>query len=291
MCCCCTLLTLIFIFHIAWRCFAERYETHLSEATQRSHIYQHQVSVNSSTSIQTVIFNANSMSSSGDDAMVLNGSESLSSILTRSSNGSQRQKTLSVSSAEEPLHIADVADLLHPQYAVITGGRSMDTGSPLITFPDHNNFHLLSDRDYQRLIQYLIGVTSLQDADLGFQLIIDRRKNSWASVKAVLVKVSVRFLLKLFSILNSFRLSLSGIFPGAHSMRVRPATRRVLPESHLRGQLEVLQGRVPLQSDNLCSNRGAARVHSSVAADGRSQRVFVLLAPRMDTTKNCEFRM
>lgn len=181
--CFCILLTLFFIFHIT-----ERYEAHMSETTSRSQLYQQQVSVNSSTSIQTVIFN----SKMTDDALLqMNGSESLSSILTRSSNGSHRQQTLSVSSAEEPLHIADVADLLHPQYAVITGARSMDTGSPLITFPDNNNFHLLSDRDYQRLIQYLIGVTSLQDADLGFQLIIDRRKNSWASVKAVLVKVSV----------------------------------------------------------------------------------------------------
>jgi pleckstrin homology domain-containing family G member 4 len=186
--CFCILLTLLFIFHIAWCFVSERYETHLSEAAQRSHIYQHQISVNSSTSIQTVIYNG--AMASGDD-LQMNASESLTSILTRSSGESQRQKTLSVSSAEEPLHIADVADLLHPQYAIITGGRSMDTGSPLITFPDHNNFHLLTDRDYQRLIQYLIGVTSLQDADLGFQLIIDRRKNSWAQVKAVLVKVSV----------------------------------------------------------------------------------------------------
>lgn len=186
--CFCILLTLLFIFYIAWCFISERYETHLSEATQRNHIYQHQISVNSSTSIQTVIYNG--AMASGDDVQ-MNPSESLSSILTRSSGGSQRQKTLSVSSAEELLHIADVADLLHPQYAIITGGRSMDTGSPLITFPDHNNFHLLADRDYQRLVQYLIGVTSLQDADLGFQLIIDRRKNSWAQVKAVLVKVSV----------------------------------------------------------------------------------------------------
>lgn len=52
----------------------------------------------------------------------MNASESLTSILTRSSNGSNKQKTLSISSAaEEPLHIGDVADLLHPQYAIITG--------------------------------------------------------------------------------------------------------------------------------------------------------------------------
>lgn len=210
--CFCILLTLIFIFHIAWCFLTERYDTHLSEASQRSHIYQQQISVNSSTSIQTVIYKTN-MSSSGDEVQ-LNGSESLSSILTRSSNGSQRQKTLSVSSAEELLFIADVAELLHPQYAIITGGRSMDTGSPLITFPDHNNFHMLTDRDYQRLTQYLIGVTSLQDADLGFQLIIDRRKNSWAQVKAVLVKISVSW----FNFLNevlAFQLSFfQSFFPG-----------------------------------------------------------------------------
>lgn len=105
----------------------------------------------------------------------------------------EEQRNKPSSPVEEQLHIADVADQLHNQYAIISGGRSLDTGSPLITFPDHNNFQLLSDRDYQRLIQYLIGVTSLQDADLGFQIIVDRRKNSWASVKAVLLKISVSF--------------------------------------------------------------------------------------------------
>lgn len=189
--CLCVLFTFVLIIFLAWNFILERYETHLnSEVSQRTqHIYQHQTSVNSASSVQTVIFNG-PMSSCDDPALQMNGSESLSSILTRSSNGSHKQKTLSVSSAEEPLHIADVADLLHPQYAIITGGRAMD-GSMLITFPDHSNFHLLTDRDYQRLIQYLIGVTSLQDADLGFQLIIDRRNDKWNSVKAVLLKISV----------------------------------------------------------------------------------------------------
>lgn len=124
------------------------------------------------------------------DALNLNGSESLSSILTRSSCDGHKQKKMSNSSNDEPLRIADVADLLHPQYAIITGGRATD-GAMLISFPDHNNFHLLTDCDYQSLIQYLIGVTSLQDADLGFQLIVDRRNDKWTSVKAVLQKISV----------------------------------------------------------------------------------------------------
>lgn len=57
------------------------------------------------------------------------------------------------------LHIGDVADLLHPQYAIITGGRARD-GSALITFPDHCNFHLLAEGDYAKLIMYLTSVPS-----------------------------------------------------------------------------------------------------------------------------------
>lgn len=33
----------------------------------------------------------------------------------------------------------------------------------------------------------------MQDADLGFHVIIDRRKDRWTTVKAVLLKISVRF--------------------------------------------------------------------------------------------------
>ncbi|XP_017778682.1 PREDICTED: guanine nucleotide exchange factor DBS isoform X2 [Nicrophorus vespilloides] len=92
----------------------------------------------------------------------------------------------------EPLGVHDVADLLHPQYAIVTGGKSKD-GCPLITFPDQNNFHALTDTEYQRLMLYLTSVPSLQEADLGFHLIIDRRKDRWNSVKTVLLKISVYF--------------------------------------------------------------------------------------------------
>lgn len=64
-----------------------------------------------------------------------------------------------ISTSTSSLHIDDVADLLHPQYAIITGGRARD-GSALITFPDHCNFHLLADGDYAKLIMYLTSVPS-----------------------------------------------------------------------------------------------------------------------------------
>lgn len=40
----------------------------------------------------------------------------------------EQQMASSVSSAEEPLSVADVADLLHPQYAIITGERERERG-------------------------------------------------------------------------------------------------------------------------------------------------------------------
>ncbi|XP_023310608.1 guanine nucleotide exchange factor DBS isoform X2 [Anoplophora glabripennis] len=92
----------------------------------------------------------------------------------------------------EPLGVNDVAELLQHQYAIISGGKSKE-GCPIITFPDNNNFQMISDVDYQRLMMYLTSVPSLQDADLGFHLIIDRRTDRWNSVKTVLLKISVYF--------------------------------------------------------------------------------------------------
>lgn len=141
----------------------------------------------------------------------VNSSGSTSSLITN--NSLQHHNQLSMASnlsiVEEGLSIGDVADLLHPQYAIITGGRSKE-GCSLITFPDHNNFHTLCDNDYKKLILYLTSVPAwvthlltcnsifrthfihrLHEADLGFNLIVDRRKDRWNSVKAVLLKISV----------------------------------------------------------------------------------------------------
>ncbi|KAL1493421.1 hypothetical protein ABEB36_011480 [Hypothenemus hampei] len=92
----------------------------------------------------------------------------------------------------EPLGVNDVVDLLQHNYAVISGGKSND-GCPIITFPDNNNFQMLSDVEYQRLMLYLTSVPTLQEADMGFHLVIDRRKDRWNSVKTVLLKISVFF--------------------------------------------------------------------------------------------------
>lgn len=65
----------------------------------------------------------------------------------------------SAMSGDGILNISDVAELLHSQYVIITGGRSID-GCPLIIFPDNNNFHFLEEEDYQKLILYITSVPS-----------------------------------------------------------------------------------------------------------------------------------
>ncbi|XP_055702828.1 guanine nucleotide exchange factor DBS isoform X3 [Phlebotomus papatasi] len=154
-------------------------------------VFQHQSSVSSCASIQTVLMQngqtiEKSVSLPQPAPVQIQASGSLSSL----ANGSLQHPP--ATGSEDPLSVADVADLLHPQYAIITGGRSKD-GCPLITFPDHNNFQSLADHDYQKLILYLTSVPSLQEADLGFHLIVDRRKDRWTSVKSVLLKISVYF--------------------------------------------------------------------------------------------------
>ncbi|KAG8195514.1 hypothetical protein JTE90_019503 [Oedothorax gibbosus] len=90
------------------------------------------------------------------------------------------------------LTVKDVANLLRARHAIITGGRTTE-GYPIIIFPDTGTFWTLSDEEYHKLILYLTNVPTLQDADLGFVLIIDRRNDKWSAVKTVLLKISGYF--------------------------------------------------------------------------------------------------
>ncbi|KAM7344260.1 guanine nucleotide exchange factor DBS isoform 6-T10 [Cochliomyia hominivorax] len=193
------------------------------QTPQHQQVINHQMlesqcSINSTTSIQTVLQQSvihNSPKHNGSISMLqqqsvistnsntsINSQQNISYAI-EALPGSLRHVSGSVNSllehiapatmsSEGVLNIGDVADLLHPQHAIITGGRSQE-GCPLIIFPDNNNFNTLEEVDYQKLILYLTSVPSLQDADLGFHLIIDRRKDKWTSVKTVLQRISIYF--------------------------------------------------------------------------------------------------
>jgi len=89
-----------------------------------------------------------------------------------------------------PLCAADIQDQLKKRFAYLSGGRGQD-GSPVITFPDYPAFSDVPDKEFQNVMTYLTSIPSLQDAGIGFILVIDRRQDKWTSVKASILRIAV----------------------------------------------------------------------------------------------------
>uniref|UniRef100_A0A8C9E8M0 MCF.2 cell line derived transforming sequence like n=1 Tax=Phocoena sinus TaxID=42100 RepID=A0A8C9E8M0_PHOSS len=91
-----------------------------------------------------------------------------------------------------PLRAADIQDQLQKRFAYLSGGRGQD-GSPVITFPDYPAFGDVPDKEFQNVMTYLTSIPSLQDAGIGFILVIDRRQDKWTSVKASILRIAASF--------------------------------------------------------------------------------------------------
>ncbi|XP_065437081.1 guanine nucleotide exchange factor DBS isoform X22 [Chrysemys picta bellii] len=72
------------------------------------------------------------------------------------------------------------------------GGRGED-GCPVITFPDYPAFSEIPEKEFQNVLTYLTSIPSLQDAGIGFILVIDRRQDKWTSVKASILRIAASF--------------------------------------------------------------------------------------------------
>ncbi|XP_023570912.1 guanine nucleotide exchange factor DBS isoform X9 [Octodon degus] len=91
-----------------------------------------------------------------------------------------------------PLCAADIQEQLKKRFAYLSGGRGQD-GSPVITFPDYPAFSEVPDKEFQNVMTYLTSIPSLQDAGIGFILVIDRRQDKWTSVKASVLRIAASF--------------------------------------------------------------------------------------------------
>ncbi|XP_048193609.1 LOW QUALITY PROTEIN: guanine nucleotide exchange factor DBS-like [Perognathus longimembris pacificus] len=91
-----------------------------------------------------------------------------------------------------PLGAADIQEQLRKRFAYLSGGRGQD-GSPVITFPDYPAFSDIPDKEFQNVMTYLTSIPSLQDAGIGFILVIDRRQDKWTSVKASVLRIAAAF--------------------------------------------------------------------------------------------------
>uniref|UniRef100_A0A7N5ZQB9 Mcf.2 cell line derived transforming sequence-like a n=1 Tax=Anabas testudineus TaxID=64144 RepID=A0A7N5ZQB9_ANATE len=72
------------------------------------------------------------------------------------------------------------------------GGRGMN-GSPVIIFPEFPAFSELEDEEVQNVLSYLTSVPSVAASGVGFILVIDRRLDRWAAVRATLLRIAGSF--------------------------------------------------------------------------------------------------
>uniref|UniRef100_A0A6I8SUP7 MCF.2 cell line derived transforming sequence-like n=1 Tax=Xenopus tropicalis TaxID=8364 RepID=A0A6I8SUP7_XENTR len=91
-----------------------------------------------------------------------------------------------------PICAADIEDQLRKQFAYLSGGRG-ENGCPVVTFPEYPAFSEIPEKEFQNVLTYLTSVPILQDAGIGFILVIDRRLDKWTSVKASILRIAASF--------------------------------------------------------------------------------------------------
>ncbi|XP_008105220.1 guanine nucleotide exchange factor DBS isoform X4 [Anolis carolinensis] len=91
-----------------------------------------------------------------------------------------------------PLCAEEIEVQLRKKFAFLSGGRGKD-GCPVITFPEYSTFSEIPENDFQNVLTYLTNIPSLQDAGIGFILVIDRRQDKWSSVQASVLRIAASF--------------------------------------------------------------------------------------------------
>ncbi|XP_058515032.1 proto-oncogene DBL isoform X2 [Ochotona princeps] len=76
--------------------------------------------------------------------------------------------------------------------AFLSGGRGKDNAW-IITFPENCNFRCIPDDIIAKVLIYLTSVARKNGSDSRFTIILDRRLDTWASVKISLQKISASF--------------------------------------------------------------------------------------------------
>ncbi|NWT68769.1 MCF2 protein, partial [Prunella himalayana] len=91
-----------------------------------------------------------------------------------------------------PMCAKDISDDLMKEFAFLSGGRGKDKAW-IITLPDNAGFNALPEESVARVLTYLTAVPSQHESDTKFILILDRRLDTWTSVKTTLQKIAASF--------------------------------------------------------------------------------------------------
>ncbi|XP_053846132.1 proto-oncogene DBL isoform X1 [Vidua macroura] len=91
-----------------------------------------------------------------------------------------------------PICAKDISDDLMKEFAFLSGGRGKDKAW-IITLPDNAGFNEVPEESVSKVLTYLTSVPSQHESDTKFILILDRRLDTWTSVKTTLQKIAASF--------------------------------------------------------------------------------------------------
>ncbi|KFV70210.1 Proto-oncogene DBL, partial [Dryobates pubescens] len=91
-----------------------------------------------------------------------------------------------------PICAKDISDDLMKGFAFLSGGRGKDKAW-IITLPDNARFNEVPEEIVSKVLTYLTSVPSQHESDTKFILILDRRLDTWTSVKMTLQKIAASF--------------------------------------------------------------------------------------------------
>ncbi|XP_048174846.1 proto-oncogene DBL isoform X3 [Corvus hawaiiensis] len=91
-----------------------------------------------------------------------------------------------------PIYAKDISDDLMKEFAFLSGGRGKDKAW-IITLPDNARFNEVPEENVSKVLTYLTSVPSQHESDTKFILILDRRLDTWTSVKTTLQKIAASF--------------------------------------------------------------------------------------------------
>ncbi|EPY73349.1 proto-oncogene DBL isoform a [Camelus ferus] len=88
--------------------------------------------------------------------------------------------------------IKDISHFLMQDIAFLSGGRGKDNAW-IITFPENCNFRCIPEEVIAKVLTYLTSIARQNGSDSRFTIILDRRLDTWSSLKISLQKISASF--------------------------------------------------------------------------------------------------
>ncbi|XP_055499955.1 LOW QUALITY PROTEIN: proto-oncogene DBL [Leucoraja erinacea] len=99
------------------------------------------------------------------------------------------ESTLKKDLAPETISANSISEHLKKQFVFLTGGQSKE-GAVILTFPEYASFGAVPPEALTQALAYLAAVSSLQNPEMKFIVILDRRLDSWSSVRLALSHIA-----------------------------------------------------------------------------------------------------